>query len=66
MKILLICLTALAVLILFLLFVRLNFYFEGYFNNTESKNFTLRYYVFTKKLGFDIKFKETKICEDIT
>ena len=60
MKILLICLTALAVLILFLLFVRLNFNFEGYFNNAEGKNFTLRFYVFTKKLGFDIKFKETK------
>lgn len=59
MKILLICLAVLAVLILFLLFIRLNFYFEGYFNN-ESKNFMLRFYVFTKKLGFNIKFKETK------
>ncbi|MBC8595807.1 DUF2953 domain-containing protein [Qingrenia yutianensis] len=59
MKILLICLAVLSVLILFLLFIRLNFYFEGYFNN-ESKNFMLRFYVFTKKLGFNIKFKETK------
>ena len=53
MKILLICLAVLSVLILFLLFIRLNFYFEGYFNN-ESKNFMLRFYVFTKKLGFNI------------
>ena len=59
MKILVICLAVLSVLILFLLFIRLNFYFEGYFNN-ESKNFMLRFYVFTKKLGFNIKFKETK------
>lgn len=60
MKILLILFGLLALIILFLLFVKLNFYFEGYYNNNESKNFTLRFYVFTKKLGFNIKFKETK------
>ena len=60
MKILLILCGLLALIMLFLLFVKLNFYFEGYYNNSESKNFILRFYVFTKKLGFNIKFKETK------
>lgn len=60
MKILLIFLAALAIIVLLLLFLRLNFYFEGCFDNTESKDFTLRFYVFGKKLGFNIKFRETK------
>ena len=60
MKILFICLGALAVLVLIFLFLRLNFYFSGHFNSADGKNFTLRFYVFHPKIGFDIKFKETK------
>lgn len=60
MKILLICLLSAALIITFLLFVKLNFSFEGYYDDSVNKNFTLRFFVFNKKLGFNIKFKETK------